>query len=305
LPKKRFFVISKRTRTLVFTDLDGALLDHDSYSWEGATPALEELRRRNIPLVFCTSKTSTEVKALRRVIGNTHPFIMENGGAIVIPAGYFPEIAPFGHKSKAFTMVIGRPYQELVRELNRLSQETGTAIRGFHQMSDEEVARETGLSLRAARMSRQRETGEPFRFQDATPSAIRTFCRRAQQRGYSVLRGGRFWHFSGGCDKGLALSVLIGFFRTAWQSRILTIALGDSGNDLPMFRLVDRPILMPKANGTYSSDVTAAMPDITRAKRPGPEGWAAALLVALRRRGSNASPPPSHRETRLPSITSV
>jgi len=248
------------------------------------------------------------VKALRRAIGNTHPFIVENGGAIVIPGGYFPEIAPFGNKSKAFTMFIGRPYEELVRELSRIARETGAAIRGFHQMTDEEVARETGLTLREARMARQRETGEPFLFQKATPAVIRAFRRRAQQRGYSVLRGGRFWHFSGGCDKGLALSVLIGFFRTAWQSRIITIALGDSANDLPMFRLVDRPILMPKPDGTYSSEITDVIPEIARAKTPGPEGWGAALLQALRRGGPNAEPPRrplTPREARLASLTSA
>ncbi len=262
------------------------------------------MRRRNIPLVFCTSKTRTEVKALRRAIGNTHPFIVENGGAIVIPAGYFPQIAPFGNKSKAFTMMIGRPYEELVRELSRLSRDTNTPVRGFHQMTDEEVARETGLSLREAHLARQRETGEPFLFRNATASAIRNFSRKAQQRGYSVLRGGRFWHFSGGCDKGLALSVLIGFFRTAWQSRIITIALGDSANDLPMFRLVDHPILIPKPDGSFPSEITNAMPNIGRATRPGPQGWAAAVLQLLGqpRAGKPGANAPRERDSRLAAV---
>ena len=242
------------------------------------------MRKQNIPLIFCTSKTNTEVKAIRRAIGNTHPFIVENGGAIIVPAGYFPDVAPIGTKAKAFTMIIGRPYQELVRELRKLALDTGIAIRGFHQMSDQEVARETGLTPREAHMARQRETGEPFLFRDASPAEIRSFCRKAQARGYSVLRGGRFWHFSGSCDKGLALSVLIGFFRTAWQTRILTVALGDSGNDLPMFRLVDRPILIPKPDGSFAPEVIQAMPRIRRAKKPGPEGWAAAVQDALRER---------------------
>ena len=154
-------------------------------------------------------------------------------------------------------------------------------MRGFHQMTDQEVARETGLSVREAHMARQRETGEPFRFTNATPAAIRAFLRRAQERGYNIQRGGRFWHFSGGCDKGMAMSVLIGFFRMAWQTRIFTIALGDSGNDLPMFRLVDRPILIPKADGTLDDDVAQAVPRIVRASKPGPQGWSTALLRAL------------------------
>ncbi len=202
----------------------------------------------------------------------------------MIPAGYFPDVAPFGTKAKTFTMIIGRPYQELVRELRKLAQDTGIAVRGFHQMSDQEVARQTGLTPREAHMARQRETGEPFLFRDATPAEIRSFCRKAQARGYSVQHGGRFWHFSGGCDKGLALSVLIGFFRTAWQTRIITVALGDSGNDLPMFRLVDKPILIPKSDGSFAREVVQAMPRIRRARKPGPEGWAKAVQETLRDR---------------------
>jgi mannosyl-3-phosphoglycerate phosphatase len=281
LPKRRFFVISKSTRTLVFSDLDGALLDPQSYSWTAASRGLEALRDQRIPLIFCTSKTRTEVKALRRAMGNTHPFVVENGGAIVIPSGYFPEIATLGNRNKSYTLILGRPYDELVRELKRIAQEMGVSVRGFYQMTDQEVARETGLSVREAHMARQRETGEPFRFTNASSAAIRAFQRRAQERGYNVQRGGRFWHFSGSCDKGLAMSVLIGFYRMAWQTRIFTIALGDSANDLPMLRLVDRPILIPRADGTLDDDVAQAIPRIARASKPGPQGWSTALMRAL------------------------
>lgn len=221
------------------------------------------------------------MKALRRAIGNVHPFVVENGGAIVIPAGYFPATAPVGQKAKAYTLILGRPYEELVRELKRIAQETGVQVRGFHQMSDAEVARETGLTVREAHMARQRETGEPFRFRSANPAAIRNFCRRAHERGYSVQRGGRYWHFCGGCDKGMAMSVLIGFYRMAWQTRIITVALGDSASDLPMLRLVDRPILMPRPDGSFASEVVQAIPRIRRAKEPGPLGWGAALLKIM------------------------
>jgi len=242
---------------------------------------LEELRRRRIPLIFCTSKTRTEVKALRRALGNSHPFIVENGGAIVIPAGYFRQISPFGPNAKAFTLIMGRPYEEVVRELRRIAHETRVEVKGFHQMTDDEVARETGLTRREAHMARQRETGEPFVFRSGTPAAIRSFCRRAQERGYSAQRGGRFWHFSGACDKGLALSVLIGFHRVAWQTRIVTVALGDGGNDISMLRLVDRPILIPKTDGSYPLSVLEAIPTVARAKQPGPAGWNGAVLREL------------------------
>ena len=75
---------------IVFSDLDGTLLDGDDYSHDQALPALRLLRRRNIPLVLCTSKTRAEVEFHRRRLANRDPFVVENGGAVYVPEGYFP-----------------------------------------------------------------------------------------------------------------------------------------------------------------------------------------------------------------------
>lgn len=63
----------------VFTDLDGTLLDHETYSWEAARPALERLELSGIPWILVTSKTRAEVELWRKQLGNRHPFIIENG----------------------------------------------------------------------------------------------------------------------------------------------------------------------------------------------------------------------------------
>ncbi len=74
---------------LIFTDLDGTLLDHDNYSYEPAANLLEKLNNIGIPVIPTTSKTRSEVLPLRRAINNEHPFITENGAGIYIPKDYF------------------------------------------------------------------------------------------------------------------------------------------------------------------------------------------------------------------------
>ena len=74
---------------IVVSDLDGTLLDHETYSFDAARPALARLRQADVPLVLCTSKTRAEVESIRRSLDNEHPFIVENGGAVVIPLDYF------------------------------------------------------------------------------------------------------------------------------------------------------------------------------------------------------------------------
>ncbi|MDP2876998.1 MAG: HAD-IIB family hydrolase, partial [Holophaga sp.] len=64
---------------ILFTDLDGTLLDESTYAFEPALPAIRALQERGIPIVFCTSKTFAETVALQEVLGITDPFIVENG----------------------------------------------------------------------------------------------------------------------------------------------------------------------------------------------------------------------------------
>ena len=109
-------------RLVVFTDLDGTLLDHHSYSWRAALPAMERLAANGIPLVLNSSKTAAEMRELQRAMGLRAPFIAENGAAVVIPAGCLnnphDEVVHFGV-----------PHNELMRTL-LVQRETGARFRG-------------------------------------------------------------------------------------------------------------------------------------------------------------------------------
>ena len=66
---------------LVATDLDGTLLDHDTYDHSPARPALEALRAAGVPLVLVTAKTRAEMRSLGPALGAT-AVVVENGGAV-------------------------------------------------------------------------------------------------------------------------------------------------------------------------------------------------------------------------------
>ena len=75
-------------RLAIFTDLDGTLLDHDTYEWSPARPMLDRIREEGWPLVFVTSKTRAEVEGLRTEMEVDEPFIVENGAAAFFPPRY-------------------------------------------------------------------------------------------------------------------------------------------------------------------------------------------------------------------------
>jgi mannosyl-3-phosphoglycerate phosphatase len=261
------------SRLVVVTDLDGTLLDPDTYSFAAARPALLELRRRNVPLVLCTSKTRSEVQLLRRRLRNRHPFIVENGGGIVIPRNYFGAGSPRN-------LDLGRPYSEIVRALDELARQTGVEVKGFHQLTARQVKAGTGLSLAEARLAKRRAFDEPFFFPGDGAPARAKFARLARRSGFGLTRGGRFWHLFSGSDKGRALRRLLALYRRAGAG-IRSLGLGDAENDLPMLQAVDRAVLLPGRDGRFDRAVLRRLPRVVRGTAPGPEGWNEAVLHAL------------------------
>ncbi len=268
---------------VIYTDLDGALLDSRNYSWRGAEEALEEIERRRVPLVFCTSKTRAEVEELRRKLGNAHPFITENGGGIFIPHGYFSQPLDAAKRVGHYhCLALGRPYAEIVEELRHIAKEAGAEVAGFHQMNAREIASNTGLNARQAERARKREFDEPFFFAGANAEAEKTFLRIARERGLQAVRGDRFWHLFAGSNKGRAVQSLSRLYRKNWRGRLQAVALGSAANDLPMLTAVDAAVLLPQPDGSFAPEVLARLPAIRRASAPGPAGWNEAVLRLLR-----------------------
>lgn len=261
---------------VLFSDLDGTLLDHATYSWEPAAPALDLLRQRGIPLVLATSKTRAEVEFWRERLGNTHPFIVENGGAVFVPSGYFPFRLPFAERLNGYDVIeIGDRYERLVAALRAAAAESGVRVRGFHEMSDTEVAQACGLPLDQARLARRREYDEPFEIADGQPAG--PLLRTIEKRGFRWTCGGRFHHITGKNDKAAAVKLLRGFYAGCTDT-VLAVGLGDGWNDVPLLNAVDVPVVI----GSPSADaISKEVPRARVTRRSGPEGWNDAVLELL------------------------
>lgn len=234
--------MKQRAPYVVFTDLDGTLLDPECYSYRPATPALEELRTKDVPVVFCTSKTRAEVEAVRAELHNEHPFIVENGAAVYVPYGYFPFPVPSQRKWEEYdVMELGVRYAQVVRALRAASAASGCRVQAFHNMSAAEVAVRCGLGLQEAERAKQREYDEPFEplAEDSAPLGL--LLQWIEQEGFTWTRGGRFYHARGRHNKGQAAEVLAALYRRA-NPRVVTVGLGDGPNDISLLRMVDLPL---------------------------------------------------------------
>lgn len=269
------------TNLIIFTDLDGTLLDAKTYSFEPALPSLRLIKEKGIPLIICSSKTRKEIEYYRKRLDNHHPFISENGGGIFIPKGYSGfKIEDLGVKTEEtpyyHVVRLGARYHDLREAIKELRKE-GFDVKGFGDMTAEELAEIANMNIDEARMAKEREFDEPFIYKGDDVELKRLF-ESINTKGFSYTQG-RFFHILGNSDKGKAVSILIDLYEKKFLE-ITTIAIGDRPNDLPMLERVDYPVIVQKPDGSYDQGIN--IPNLIRAEGIGPEGWNKAIRSILR-----------------------
>ncbi|MEL6920395.1 MAG: HAD-IIB family hydrolase [Pseudomonadota bacterium] len=254
---------------VIFTDLDGTLLDHETYSWEPASPALQQLRDHDVPLIMASSKTAAEIAPLRSKTGFEHcPAIVENGAGI-LPAGALHD----GHDAADYR-VIRDALVEIPKDLRQ-------HFRGFGDMTVQDIALTTGLPENDAAHAGQRAFSEPgvWSGDDAQRDA---FCQALADLGISARYGGRFLTLSlGGTKAGRMRDVL----ELLDRKDAGTVALGDAPNDIEMLEAADYGFIIANPHGNGIPPLKGEHDGrITRTKAAGPTGWNEAVLSVLSQR---------------------
>ncbi|MEQ6916112.1 HAD-IIB family hydrolase [Halomonas aquatica] len=257
---------------LVFTDLDGSLLDHHSYDWAPAKPWLARLKAQGVPVIPVTSKTRSEILPLRRALGLTDaPFIAENGAVAGLPLSWSHARLERGPGSDGLAIrTLGVDIGFIRKRLSVWRERLGVRFTTMSEMSLEELVDFTGLAEPEARLARMREGSEPLIWEEVD-ERLATFREGLESDGLRLVRGGRFWHVTGDCHKGSAVSWLIERFQALRGSRPLTLALGDGPNDIAMLEVVDQAVVI---RGCHDLEVSPDQVSLYRSVVTGPAGWA-------------------------------
>jgi mannosyl-3-phosphoglycerate phosphatase len=266
-------------RLIVFTDLDGTLLDQNTYSYRASLPALRKLQALKMPVVLCSSKTRAEIEPIWRELPLEDPFIVENGGAIYFSPDYFPDAAGNARSdTKLSSLKLGSHINELRSGLTEAARRLHIRVRSFGDMSNAEIIELTGLTKQQAHAAAQREFDEPFLIEE--PSRERMLATALRMRGFTVTKGDRFFHLSRGSDKGKAARLLMDRYRKEGAT-LMSVGLGNSANDLSLLLAVERPILIRNPDRSWDSTITQNIPGIRKTMSIGPEGWAESVEKLL------------------------
>ncbi len=281
---------------LVFTDLDSTLLDHDSYDFAAALPALRLLQSLHIPLIPTTSKTVAEMLQINTQLDNRHPFIAENGCIVALPESYFTlsDTTQYSNPDlpadSPYTLLTLTPlYADVLDILHSLRNEHGFQFQGFFDLTAADIAALTQLPLPKAQLAKQRLCSEPLLWLSDN-SSLQEFKAELQQHNLQLVRGGRFWHVFGLTNKGLAMQKLIDMYHHHGITDCTTIALGDSPNDIDMLDKADIAIVIKQKDGSQLDYCIADNPRkrVLVSNKPGPEGWNDTLTTVLTQLHPNA-----------------
>ncbi len=263
-----------KPHTIVFTDLDGTLLGLLNQSPDEALPALAHLRKRTVPVIFCSAKTRAEQEVLRESLRITDPFIVENGGAIFIPRDYFSFAFEYQKNTEEYRVIeLGTPYNELRTVVDRIRRDLHIHFEGFGDLSPAGIAEKTGLDRESARRAGAREYDETLFLNELTDRERQRVLTAIEHTGMRWTHGGRFYHIMGANDKGRAAALLTALFQRKWN-QVRTIGLGDSRNDTELLAAMDIPILVEKHEGGWED---LALSNLQKVHGRGPVGWRRAI----------------------------
>ena len=230
---------SKTRKALIFTDLDGTLLN-DRYSFKEAQPIICRLQALGARIVCCSSKTRSEIEYYMQQLHISDPFISENGAAIFVPKGYFKQTQGYTKQVKQYLVTeLGIPYSDIRHAFERIRANCDCSIEGFGDMTAQKIADACKLPISLARLAKQREYSEPFHIKGEEKRVFEAI----RQENLSWTKGGKFYHLIGHHDKASATIILRKMYDREF-SDLMVIGVGDGPNDFGMLRVVDKPIMV-------------------------------------------------------------
>ena len=260
------------SRPVIYTDLDGTLLDHDTYGLGPAAPALCDILARGIPVIPVTSKTHAEVQLLCRDLEINGPFVVENGAAIWVPQTWGLN-RPTGSATAAgyWCHVLSKSRGYIRGLLAGLAGEWSGRFHALSDMSVRQVCAVTGLDEPSARRAQARHYSEALLWLGSATDRL-GFIQATAELGLEVVQGGRFLHVLAGGGKGVAMRWLHKKICSDLYSDAISIAAGDADNDLELLEAADHALVVrspvhapPKPRKNSRCYLSTA---------EGPTGWA-------------------------------
>ena len=250
-----------RTHPVVFTAIEGTLLDFETFDWNACRSILRRLSVAHIPVIPVTAMTLDEMEPLAREMGFRHAMIIEAGGAIARWKNHAWHVEPCGPDADT-----------LLDLVSTIEDRSGADLTVYSVLPEEEAARLSGRTGAMLGRSTKRCFSEPFVMERGHIAAV---TKAAASLGFTVERGARFYHLiRPGCAAEAVNRV------RAELGCDFAIALGGSPLDAELLTASEIPIIVPLHDHRPEPDLVRKVPNARIAPAHGSRGWAAAMTDA-------------------------
>jgi len=264
---------------LVFTDPDGTLLEHRTHPCVPACKALRFLADQNVPVVLCSSRTRAELELIQQEFHLRHPFISESGSAVYLPRGYFASSPGPAGIPGYDVIAFGGPHQPVAEALRRTAEALLIEVRSVTDMSLQELADGSRVSLAEARLAQLREYSELFRLIASDPAVHSRLFDALRRAGLRCAHRGRFHHVSFGADIRRSVRTLTSLYRQQFGD-ILTVGVSDGLAEPSILCEVDVPIVVLNP-AVDLARVLRKVPTARVTTAAGSLGWDQAIFAAV------------------------
>ena len=268
--------------TLIFTDLDGTFLNNDNFSFGKNLEITNEITKLGHFVIFNSSKTFAEIDNMFKDNNIQFPVICETGGGV-----YLPEDLVLNSGTSEYTTVFEAPkISQLYDDIAEICKGFEGEIQFFDKLSHNERIKLSNLESAGLILASKREFSMLFLWR-STEERLKILSNLLERINIRIIRGARFFHLCSDFDKGTSMIKLINEFKKIFPNKnFITIALGDSSNDMAMLKVADYPCIVksPGNKNLYFSELSN---DITISQLEAPKGWYECLDIVFKKIGGN------------------
>ena len=266
----------KNSQILIFTDLDGSLLNHNNFEFREIKDFILKCIKNGIKIIPNTSKTKSEIQVFLDQLGHNLPFVVENGAAIHNLDLVHPKF-----KFRNNALVFSRSVSKILKLFEKsIPIEFQKRCFFLKDMSSKEQMKILGLNKKYLPFALNREYSMPLVF-DGSKELVNEFTFILKKIGMKLHEGGRIYNICDDCSKGKAMTTLIEKLKNDFNFNSYTIVVGDSPNDISMLKISDQPCVIPLPNKKNLNHLKGQK--IIRATQSAPRGWEEVVRASLKK----------------------
>ncbi len=261
-----------KKKIIIFTDLDGSLLDKKTFKFDIIEDYFKELISRGIIIILNSSKTESELLDFNKQNNLNLSFISENGSSI----HGLNKI----HRNLPDKVIISRSKNEIQKIYDKnISLDLKNKIVPILELNIDEQKEIFGLPLDKLSLATKRMYSIPVLFK-GTDIDRNNFFKVINDIGLTAQSGGRIINICDDTNKSKAMSKTLILIRKKLSNEITTIGVGDNENDIEMLEQSDFPCLIKNEN--FDSSLIN-IDNLIKSNEPSPIGWSDVIKTALQK----------------------